>query len=63
VREPKGSGCASVRKEKRTNLMYPIDESLSVISTKVTDHLDLILARENSLDESDHFMWEKGTTN
>jgi hypothetical protein len=35
------------RRECNANLMYRIDERLSVISTEVTNHLDLIFARED----------------
>ena len=40
--------------------MYHVDEGLSIISTEVTDHLDLIAAREDCLDKRDDFMWEQG---
>ena len=40
--------------------MYRIDEGLSIISTEVTNHLDLIIACEYCLDERDDFMRGEG---
>ena len=42
--------------------MYHIDERLSVAPAEVADHLDLIPAREDRLDERDDFVGEEGTT-
>ena len=41
----------------KANLMYHVDEDLSVISTEMAEHLDLVLAGENCLDERDDFRW------
>ena len=42
--------------------MYHIDEILGIVSAEVADHLDLILAGEDCLDERNDFMWEQSVT-
>lgn len=44
-----------------TYLMHRIDEGLSVISAELTNHSDLIFAREDFFDERGDFMWGKNT--
>jgi hypothetical protein len=54
------SSYASGSKEYEANLMYSIDERLSITSKETTDQLDPFLVREDLLDQGDHFMWEQG---
>jgi hypothetical protein len=56
------SSCASGSKEYEANLMYRIDEGLSITSKETTDQLDPFLVREDLLDEGDDLMWEQGVT-
>ena len=48
--------------ECKADLMYHIDEGLSIISTEVTNQLDFILAREDCLNERVDFMCKQGVT-
>ena len=45
-----------------THPVHHIDEGLSGIPTELTDHLNLILVREDCLDERDHFVRREGMT-
>ena len=47
-------------KEHGAYPVYHIDERLSVAPAEVTDHLDLVPAREDCLDERDDFVGEEG---
>jgi hypothetical protein len=42
------------------HLVYHVDKGLSVVPTEVTDHLDLILVREDCPNERDDFVRGEG---
>ena len=37
--------------------MYHVNEGLGCVSAEITDHLNLILSRENILDQRDELIW------
>lgn len=44
------------------HLMYHIDEGLSCVPVKIANHLDLILSRENIIDQRDELMRSEDTS-
>jgi hypothetical protein len=52
----------SEMEEVEVYLMYHIDEVLGVASTKVTDCLYLVLAREDRRNQTNDFLRKEGTT-
>ena len=46
-----------------THLVYHVDKGLGVVSTEITDQLELVLARESCPNQRNDIVLGKGVTN